>query len=178
MCDLLDVSRTLVREALRQLEAEGWVRILPYRGPVVSTMSAAEVRELYQVRGALEGLAAQLCAEQATPAQLAALASVIRALAEAQRRGDADDQREQAGLFYDMMRQAAGNQLLEAQLATMSARVAWVRSMAFANAERTRQNLVEEKALLRALRDRDGARARALCEAHINAAALALMKQM
>jgi GntR family transcriptional regulator, trigonelline degradation regulator len=56
MCELLGVSRTLVREALRQLEAEGWVRILPYRGPVVASMTPEEVRDLYEVRSALEGI--------------------------------------------------------------------------------------------------------------------------
>lgn len=178
MCELLEVSRTLVREALRQLEAECWVRILPYRGPVVATMSAAEVREFYQVRGALEGLAAQLCAENATPAQFAAMGKAVRALAAAQRRGDRDGQAEQAAIFYDLMRTAAGNRQLQDQLTAFTSRVAWLRSLAFSRPERTRENLLEERALLRALQDRDGPRARALCEGHINAAAIALGETM
>jgi DNA-binding transcriptional regulator YhcF (GntR family) len=48
LCGLLGVSRTLVREALRQLEAEGWVENVPYRGPIVATISADEARQLYQ----------------------------------------------------------------------------------------------------------------------------------
>src|SRR5215468_11609515 len=47
MCDLLGVSRTLVREALRQLEAEGWVRIIPNRGPFVASLTPNEVLEFY-----------------------------------------------------------------------------------------------------------------------------------
>src|SRR5258707_12493022 len=131
MCELLGVSRTLVREALRQLEAEGWVRILPYRGPIVATMTPAEVRELYEVRGALEGLAAQLCAERASPEQLARMASAVRALTAAQRKGDLNTQREQAGIFYDVLREAAGNELLRSQLAALSSRLAWLRTVAF-----------------------------------------------
>jgi DNA-binding transcriptional regulator YhcF (GntR family) len=79
MCELLGVSRTLVREALRQLEAEGWIRILPYRGPVVITMTPDEVRDLYEVRSALEGIAAQRAATRATPEQLDRLEAAVEA---------------------------------------------------------------------------------------------------
>src|SRR5215469_13320378 len=75
MCELLGVSRTLVREALRQLEAEGWIRILPNRGPVVISMTPEEVRELYEVRSALEGIAAYRAAERLTPEQLDRMAT-------------------------------------------------------------------------------------------------------
>src|SRR5260370_18129806 len=67
MCELLGVSRTLVREALRQLEAEGWVRILPYRRPIVASMTPEEVRDLYEVRSAPQGIAAFPPAQRPTP---------------------------------------------------------------------------------------------------------------
>src|SRR4029079_4949724 len=56
------VSRTPVREALRKLQANGLVEMLPRRGALLHGPSAREAREGYEVRGALEGLAASLAA--------------------------------------------------------------------------------------------------------------------
>ena len=58
MCELLGVSRASLREALRQLEAEELVKIVPHRGPVVSDVTVEEAEQLYDVRAMLEGLAA------------------------------------------------------------------------------------------------------------------------
>ena len=53
----LGVSRTPIREALRLLEAEGWVQFSPHRGAVVATLSADEIRQIFEIRFALESLA-------------------------------------------------------------------------------------------------------------------------
>src|SRR5687768_16541072 len=59
LCERFDVSRTVIREALRHLEAEGLIQIVPNRGPVVSAATPAEARDLYEVREALEPMAAR-----------------------------------------------------------------------------------------------------------------------
>jgi len=169
MCEMLGVSRTLVREALRQLEAEGWVRILPYRGPVVATMTHDEVRELYEVRAALEGMAALRAAERATDDELAQLGKVVRAIEAAQRRGDQVVHREQVHNFYDLMRAAARNATLRKQLDAMSTRMAWLRSLTLAMPERASVAVREETRLLAALKARDAEEARRLCEEHMRA---------
>jgi DNA-binding GntR family transcriptional regulator len=53
-------SRTIIREVIKQLELEGWVKIIPYKGAEVSRLSLDTVRELYCIQAALEGLAAGL----------------------------------------------------------------------------------------------------------------------
>src|SRR5262249_24992130 len=109
MCELLGVSRTLVREALRQLDAEGWIRILPNRGPVVVRMTPEEVRELYEVRSALEGIAALRAAERITPEQLDRMAEAVDSMTKAQSRGDWMRHRRQLEIFYGILREASGN---------------------------------------------------------------------
>ncbi len=57
IAEVLGVSRTPVRESLRLLEAEGWIVVSPHRGAVVPTLSPDEVRQIFQIRFALEALA-------------------------------------------------------------------------------------------------------------------------
>jgi DNA-binding GntR family transcriptional regulator len=175
MCERLGVSRTLVREALRQLEAEGWVRILPNRGPVVISMTPEEVRELYEVRAALEGIAAFRAAERVTPDQLDRLAATVDAMTKAQTRGDWMRHRQQLQLYYEILREASGNALLRAQLEAMSARMTWLRGLTLARPERAAIAVKEEARLLAALRARDGKRARELCETHLRTAGEAVV---
>src|SRR5579885_3504051 len=66
LCTLLGVSRTSLREALRQLESDGLVVNIPHKGLVVATMTREEAEEIYQVRAAMEGLAGRLAALRAT----------------------------------------------------------------------------------------------------------------
>jgi DNA-binding GntR family transcriptional regulator len=175
MCELLGVSRTLVREALRQLESEGWVRILPNRGPVVISMTPEEVRELYEVRSALEGLAAFRAAEHVTSEQLDRMAASVDAMKKAQSRGDWMRHRQQLQIFYDTLREASGNALLRTQLEALSARMAWLRGVTLARPERAAVAVKEETRLLAALRAKDGKRARELCEAHLRTAGEAVV---
>ena len=69
----LGVSRTPVREALRQLELEGLVQIIPNRGAFVTGIQENDVRDIYAIRALLEGLCARWATERITPEQLEAM---------------------------------------------------------------------------------------------------------
>src|SRR5262245_61324057 len=73
LCEMTGVSRTLVREALRQLESEGLVDVIPHKGPVVTVITPQQAVGIYQVREELEGLAAELFATNASAADRQAL---------------------------------------------------------------------------------------------------------
>jgi DNA-binding GntR family transcriptional regulator len=71
------VSRMPVREALRQLGAEGFVTIVPHRGAIVTALSPAEVEEIYEIRAALEGVAARHASQALTAADLERLRKIL-----------------------------------------------------------------------------------------------------
>jgi len=79
LCELTGVGRTTVREALRQLDAEGLISIVPHRGPIVAETSFEEARQLYDMRELLEGFAGEAFVDAATDAEVASLGDIVNA---------------------------------------------------------------------------------------------------
>lgn len=82
IAELLGVSRSPVRDALRKLAAEGLVQIHPHRGAIVAELSLEELEEIYMLRRVLEGLAARLAVPHLAEERLAALGEILRAMDE------------------------------------------------------------------------------------------------
>jgi DNA-binding GntR family transcriptional regulator len=93
----LGVSRTPVREALRQLQTSGLIEVVPNRGAVVRVPAPWEVREAYEVRAELEGLACERAVSQINDAEVQQLRDVNRGMREALVAGDATEARAQMG---------------------------------------------------------------------------------
>ena len=104
LTEMTGVSRTVVREVLRQLETEGLVAIIPHKGPVVRELSAGEARDLYTIRGALEGIAARLFVEHAGADLHRKLAAALDVVVEAYRGGDAEKILATKNDFYEIGR--------------------------------------------------------------------------
>jgi len=129
LCELTGASRPSVREALRQLEAEGLVESRNGRGTMVRVMGVDEVTNLYEVRAELEGLAARLFTERAGATDRKRLATALSALTAATKSGAGDAILAAQGEFYAALFAGAGNPLLDQMVQGLQVRVAQLRAL-------------------------------------------------
>ena len=161
------VSRTPVRKALARLEQEGLVRILPKRGIVVPEVSPGELRELLDVREALEGMAARLAAGHVDARALRAVELPLRRLA-ARRTGVSVEAARTAGeAVHRLILATAGNATLTRVVDQINGRLILAQLISYYDPARVRDSIREHLALVDAVRRDDPARAEARAREHI-----------
>lgn len=176
LCELLGVSRTLVREALRQLEAEGFVVGNPRIGPSVARLDRTTVQGIYEVRAALEALAGKLFVERATEADRTRLREAFEVYQAACREEDPASGLQATVLFYDAIFAGARNEIVRATLRPLSGRISMLRARSLSIKGRRSVAQAEMRAIYRALQGKDPAKAWDCCWDHvINALACALL---
>lgn len=175
LCEMTGVSRTLVREALRQLETERLIKVIPHRGPVVETITPDQADGIYRVREELEGLASQLFAERATAEHLNALKQAYTDLQVSHTQHDELAQLKAKNHFYRCLLDGAGNEALSNSLRLLNSQIMLLRSMSMAAPGRANKSLAELQELLTALEAQDQKAARKAGIRHVrNAAAIAI----
>lgn len=155
LCDMMGVSRPSVREALRQVESEGLIVTIPNRGPIVSQLSARDAASIYEVRGALEALAAQLFAATASDEQVDRLDTAVDNLDAAYKTGDIEKIVVAKRTFYEVLLEGSGNSILPAMLRTINARITQLRRVSLSSPKRATTSLREIRAVLKAIKQRD-----------------------
>jgi GntR family transcriptional regulator, trigonelline degradation regulator len=134
---MMGVSRTVIREALRQLEAEGLVDVVPNRGAIVRELTVDEARDLYAIRALLEGLAARMFVEKAGEEEIAALGRELKATAAAYRRGDPEETIAAKNRFFDILFRGAKSETLSTMLTTLLARIWRWRALGLSHPQRS-----------------------------------------
>lgn len=168
LAERLSVSRNPVREALQVLASEGFVTITPRRGAVVGQITGEQAEELFDVRMALESLAARTAARKARPEHVLRLQDVLDRAAEATRTGELDLLTALNTEFHDEVVHAGGNDYLALLVAPMAQRVQWVfRASA---PQRAVSSWNEHEAVLRAIALGDEESAAVLASAHVASA--------
>lgn len=173
LCELTGVSRTLIREALRELEGEGLVRLTP-KGPVVPILTAEDARYIYDVRSALEGLAGYRCAENSSPEIVRELRAALHEIELTYTDDDCPGSIKFAAKsrFYEALVKGAANPVLADLLRVVHGRVNLLRAE-YSSSKRTKQSLSEIRRIVRAVEKKDPEAARRLCVEHVQNAAIA-----
>lgn len=171
LCEQMGVGRTSVREALRQLEAEGLVVTIPHRGPEVSSINADEARQLYEVRALLEGFAGRAFAERGSDADIARLKEAVAGFRAAAEGGDRATLVEAKTRFYSVLMEGADNMFIRQSLTALHNRITLLRVTSMTQQGRLADSVAEIETIYEAIAAHDGARAEAACKHHIAKAA-------
>jgi DNA-binding GntR family transcriptional regulator len=182
----LGVSRATIREVIRQLAAEGLVTVVPQRGAEVTSLSASDAADIYEMRAALEALAVRRFSQRADPEHVRALRAAVDEIARTASGSDGSGSdgsgsgggaRDQLGAkdrFYEVLMAGSASDPLQQTLAGLQARVRLLRATSLSVPGRPRQAAEELAAVVDAIEAGDAEAAADACVLHIrNAAATA-----
>lgn len=165
LADEMGVSRTPVREAIRKLELEGFVVMIPRKGAYVAGVTHKDVADVFEIRAALEGLAAGLAAERVTDEEIEQMERILL-----YKEGEEPDLAhivESDTDFHALVYKASRNERLVQILANLREQIQRFRSTSLAVPGRPKDAVAEHRAIVEALANHDIEKAQELAEAHI-----------
>lgn len=179
IAELLDVSRTPVREAFRRLESEGLVVYEPKKGVTITSFTRDQVVSLYRVREYLEGLAAWTLTENPDQEVLGNMRKVLESARDAARNGDIMLQAAINDEFHEMMATGSRNQYLIGMLEPLRSQINFFRSTSLSYQGRSQINIIEHERICDVIAGGDPRMAENAARDHVRnslAAALANLK--
>jgi DNA-binding GntR family transcriptional regulator len=155
LCEQLQVSRTSLREALGELQAEGILTYSPTRRLSVSVISQSDAENAYRIRAAMEALVVEQFIEKAGDAELAALIQESKQLKNAYRSGDVEQMLVAKREFYDSICSGAQNPMAFDIINRLVLRTSGLRRRSLMRKQRQQQSIKEIDILIEAIRRRD-----------------------
>ena len=168
LADKLGVSRTPIREAIRKLELEGLVTMIPRRGAEVAQITEKSLRDVLEVRRALDALAVELAWERITPQQLEQLREACDAFERETKRGDANQMARADVALHDIILVASGNTRLMQMVSNLSQQMYRYR-LEYVKDEGSYERLIREhRTIYESIRDKDPETGARTIKAHID----------
>ena len=172
----LAVSRTPVREALRQLELAGLVEITPNKGAVVIGITEDDIRDVYEIRAKIERGAAERAAKNATDEDIAKLTDIVELSEFYASRGKIEQLRGIDGSFHTQVYKMSGSKIFDHVLGELHSYVSRWRENSLRTHSRAEASVHEHRQILEAIKSHDAALAGDLATLHVKNAAENMLK--
>jgi DNA-binding GntR family transcriptional regulator len=167
LSELLRVSRTPLREAIKMLAAEGLVELLPNRGAIAVSLTEADVLNTFEVMAGLEAQSGELAAERVTPAELAEIQAMHFEMMAAYTRRDLSTYYSLNARIHNAINDAAKNPVLSTVYTQVNARLQALRFRSNQDGEKWKRAMKEHEQMIEALAAHDGAAMRQVLLAHL-----------
>jgi DNA-binding GntR family transcriptional regulator len=167
LSEVLNVSRTPLREAIKMLAAEGLVELLPNRGAIAVELTEADVLNTFEVMAGLEAQSGELAAERITEAELAEIKAMHFEMLAAYTRRDLPNYYRLNAAIHNAINAAAKNPVLASTYAQVNARLQALRFRSNQDEEKWKAAVKEHEQMIEALGARDAAAMRRVLLAHL-----------
>jgi GntR family transcriptional regulator, trigonelline degradation regulator len=172
LCEQLGVSRSVVREVIRQLEAEGLVATPAHRSPIVAKLDADTAAQIYELRAQLESAAAAAAADRANRFDIEMMKTALDAIEKAYARQEPHAVIAATNSFYEAMFLCAGKTVAWEMVRRLNGRINWLRSMTIASQGRASAGPRQLHQILEAIRAKNGTKAAQACRDHLATASV------
>lgn len=176
LAELLGISRSPVREAVRRLQQDGLIETRPRAGIFVVSITRQEIDDVFRIRAALEGTAAALAAQRGTEHEFESMEGMLAEMETAVTRGDSEKAIEESDRFHRAIHAAARSPRLFSLLDQIYSQVMHFRSLTLRVPGRGPQAARGHAQIVEALRARDTGVAENLMRGHIDEARLSLLR--
>ena len=178
LAEQLGVSRTPVREAIRKLELDGYVIMMPRRGTYVANMSMRDISDIFEIRSALESLSNGLAAQRITPEELEHLQRLLVMISSYVAEKDMDKIVEVDIEFHDLLYHASRNKRLVGIISNLRDQLTRFRTVSMSYPGRLEATMEEHRAIVDAISNGDSKAAEKAAEKHMENSEKTLLKAM
>lgn len=167
LCEIFNLGRTPLREALSQLQIEGYLDFIPRKGLTISKMSVNGVKEIYDVLAALEGYATKIATKYLNEKDMNELKLIQDNLKKALNLNDQKKWLDKNALFHDYLVKASGNNFLHTLINNLRSRIHRYRLISIAIPDSLEHYFRAHEEILMAISRKDGRRAGKVMQDHV-----------